>query len=362
MSGGDFLRYRGLLTVAVGAGVMIGAAGMFLYHHLFGERRRLLLQQDICQLGLSVAEIRKELDAIRALKAKPRRSHRNTSATSVVTDSETDLFSAVGADELDDEFFDFSSDENTLELQEDEGKMNEFAEIDELLNGDAHQKTKAYGILLEMYEKNDRTPDLLWRLAKACHMMATVYGEEGDIAKKQELITAGVNYAQDALQLDSSNANAHKWFAVCVGARGQFQGVKEKIRDGFVFKEHVEAAIVINPQDPTLHHLLGRFKYEVATLSWLERKVAGTLFGDIPEASYADVVSSLLEAENLNPTPWKENKLLLAKCYVNQGDYKQALQWLDKAAEVPVVTPEDRAAQKDIESLLKKYSSYSQPK
>lgn len=65
MSGSDFLRYRGLLTVAVGAGVVIGAAGMFIYNHLFGERRRLVIQQDICKLGLSVAEIRKELEAIR---------------------------------------------------------------------------------------------------------------------------------------------------------------------------------------------------------------------------------------------------------------------------------------------------------
>lgn len=49
----------------------------------------------------------------RALKSRSRRSRRNTSTTSVITDSETELFSAVGADDLDDEFFDFSSDENT---------------------------------------------------------------------------------------------------------------------------------------------------------------------------------------------------------------------------------------------------------
>lgn len=114
MSGSDFFRYRGLLTVAVGTGVLIGAAGMFIYHHVFGERRRLILQQDLCQLGISVAEIRKELDTLRApLKGKPRRSHRNTSGTSVLTDCEAELFSALSTDELDEEFFDFSSDENT---------------------------------------------------------------------------------------------------------------------------------------------------------------------------------------------------------------------------------------------------------
>lgn len=77
-------------------------------------------------------------------------------------------------------------------------------------------------------------------------------------------------------------------------------------------------------------------------MSWLERRIAGTLFGQIPEATYADVMASLLEAEKLNPSPWKENRLLLAKTYINQKDYQQGLQWLDRAAEVPIVTPEVR--------------------
>lgn len=62
---GDLIRYRGLVAVAVGAGVMIGAAGVFLYQQLFGERKRLLIQQEINNLGLSVAEIRRELNALR---------------------------------------------------------------------------------------------------------------------------------------------------------------------------------------------------------------------------------------------------------------------------------------------------------
>jgi len=32
-------------------------------------------------------------------------------------------------------------------------------------------------------------------------------------------------------------------------------------------------ALEIHPNDAYLHHLLGRFRYEVANLSWIERKV-----------------------------------------------------------------------------------------
>lgn len=79
---------------------------------------------------------------------------------------------------------------------------------------------------------------------------------------------------------------------------------------------------------------------QVATLSWVERKVAKTLFGEIPSARFDEAIASLLKTEELNVTPWKENKLLIAKCYIGECDYKKSLEWLDKAAKVTIVSPE----------------------
>lgn len=42
--------------------------------------------------------------------------------------------------------------------------------------------------------------------------------------------------------------------------------MREKIEDGYVFKQHVDKALALRPDDPSLHHLLGRFKYEVSVL------------------------------------------------------------------------------------------------
>lgn len=68
------------------------------------------------------------------------------------------------------------------------------------------------------------------------------------------------------MELDESNAEAHKWFAVTVGSRGEFLSTREKIEDGSLFKEHVDKAVALQPDDPSLHHLLGRFSYEVSIL------------------------------------------------------------------------------------------------
>jgi hypothetical protein len=77
---------------------------------------------------------------------------------------------------------------------------------------------------------------------------------------------------------------------------------------------------------------------QVANLSWLERKLAGTLFAEPPTATYSEAVEHCMKAESLSPTPWKENRLLLAKCHIGQSNYANAVSWLCLASQVPVIT------------------------
>lgn len=59
------------------------------------------------------------------------------------------------------------------------------------------------------------------------------------------------------------NWNAHKWFAICSGARGQLGSTKEKIEGGYIFQNHINEAIKINSRDPTLYYLKGKLEFEV---------------------------------------------------------------------------------------------------
>lgn len=78
----------------------------------------------------------------------------------------------------------------------------------------------------------------------------------------------------------------------------------------------------------------------MAALSWLERKVASKLFCEIPYASFEEALESLFRAEELSNEPWKENRLLIAKCYLNLNDLPTAHNWLLKAKEVEIISPE----------------------
>lgn len=226
-------------------------------------------------------------------------------------------------------------------------------------------------------------------------------------------VFAAYNYAAQALQLDQESAEVHKWYGILVGAKGEFLGVKERIHNGTLFKVHIDKALEIKPKDSTLHHLLGRFCYEVqptrfllqvkigcfrdgvlqdeysyakvslftceslvckinkyiyipifhdyiswitnftswhanfvahcwqvAQLSWLERRVAAALFGEVPSSTYEEALEHFMAAEKLRPTGWKENRLFIAKCYILMSEFSLASAWLEQAASASSVTPD----------------------
>jgi regulator of microtubule dynamics protein 3 len=92
--------------------------------------------------------------------------------------------------------------------------------------------------------------------------------------------------------------------------------------------------------DNHFSNFVRRFSYEVAELSWWERKMASTLFADPPVSTMEEARDHFLAAEALKPDGWKENRQYLAKCYISLQDYKAAIEWLDKANELPVNNPD----------------------
>ena len=197
-----------------------------------------------------------------------------------------------------------------------------FETVDGHMEGQAELQKRAY----EMLTEKDNQPlcengEFLWRLCKSTYLMAVAVGLKGDQAKKQELIFLAVDHGERAIHKDDNSSEAHKWFAIALGSRGEYLGIKEKILDGFEFKKHIDKASELAPQDHTIHHLLGRFCYEVAELSWWERKMAATLFADPPVATMEEARGHFTAAETLKPDGWIENRQFLAKCCINLQAY-----------------------------------------
>ena len=98
--------------------------------------------------------------------------------------------------------------------------------------------------------------EFLWRLCKATYLVAVRCGDDATL--KQEMINSAVAVGAEAVAADDASSEGHKWYAIAVGVRGEFLGIKEKILDGFEFKRHIDRASELAPTDHTVQHLLGR--------------------------------------------------------------------------------------------------------
>lgn len=147
-----------------------------------------------------------------------------------------------------------------------------------------------------------------------------------------------------------------KWAAVLSGSITDHLGTKEKIQEGYKFKEYLNKALAINPEEYSLLHMRGRYSFAVANLSWFERKAASTFFATPPEATIDEALEDFLQSEKLNTAKWIENLLYLARCYISKGNKIEAKKHLQTASKIKPTDDADRECLKEVEKLLNSIS------
>uniref|UniRef100_A0A2K6G5L6 Regulator of microtubule dynamics 1 n=1 Tax=Propithecus coquereli TaxID=379532 RepID=A0A2K6G5L6_PROCO len=110
---------------------------------------------------------------------------------------------------------------------------------------------------------------------------------------------------------------------------GDYEGIKVKIANAYIIKEHFEKAIELNPKDATSIHLMG-------ICSIISSEI--TLF-----FSFLCTV---------DPNFYSKNLLLLGKTYLKLHNKKLAAFWLMKAKDYPAHTEEDKQVHTEAAQLL----------
>ncbi|CAC5393726.1 RMDN3 [Mytilus coruscus] len=353
-----FFKQNSNLMTVLGTSLCVGVGGTILYLKLTSTFLR-----EIHRLSSSIETLKAEITILNEkLEGKSKWRKKKSGYYSVISASsgdETDNYEdAVGGSS---EFEtptegDTSTDNEDKEKSEPSADVTAlYTEIDTFIEGGETEKLKAYEILQNNKTKYLTDADFHWRLAKCTYQLAQIEGGKGNVEKKKEMLYTAKDTAERALHLNQKSANSHKWYSITLGSIGDYEGTQNKIKNGYVFKEHIEKAIELNRTDPSNHHLLGRWCYGVYMLSWLERKAAATLFATPPTSTAEDALTHFLEADRLNPGVWKENLLYIGKCYIELRKYSEAVEWLEKASLLPVVSQDDKTAESEIESLLARY-------
>ncbi|XP_043278285.1 regulator of microtubule dynamics protein 2-like [Venturia canescens] len=362
------LHNSSMIAVAIGATIgVLGAATMLIYQKIVEQRQNAMMNDYVENVDRRFAQLEAELKNVRN-QQKNRKSRaitrkRVTSLSSFCTaeDGETDAdaMSIAETETADDEFYDCSDEEfgggdtenGTSRAMKD--LRLQLEALDEKMENELLLE-EALCDLRSLVIWHDNNVEVISRFGKACFKNANGITDQ---ARQEKLLREGIEVCERVLEMD--HADLHKWYALLLGSRTDYLPIKEKLENGMRFEKHVKKALSLRPSDPTLHYLLGRFKYSVAGLSWIERKVCATLFGEVPPATYEEVIRHMEEAERLSEKPDIEYKYYLGMAHLKTKSYKRAMELLHQVNDLPAEKESQESLKNEAKDAITQYSSYS---
>ncbi|XP_043786609.1 regulator of microtubule dynamics protein 2-like isoform X2 [Apis laboriosa] len=328
--------HNNLIAAAIGVTVgVISAASIFIYRKILANQQYSTTISDLDAANKKIDELQSELEALRLQlrqkkKKKISRKFSSNDSTYTVIDNDTDI------DIGDDEFYDCSDGEsvvndNDLRISEELNQLDIILkEIDEQVNNEFDVKT--YYTLKTLINSHQDNVEVIWRFARASYYHAEA---QTDKNFRRIIILEGIQKCERIIE--NRNPNLYKWYAILIGLNGDYLSMADQIKNGVIFKNYIIMALEMCSDDSELHYLLGRFKYEIANLSWIEKKVATTLFAEIPSASYEealDCFKTAIRFEDKNP----HTQLYIKK---------------------PILTVDDEKVHTEASKLLNKYSKHN---
>ncbi|KAJ7379824.1 Regulator of microtubule dynamics [Desmophyllum pertusum] len=346
-----------LVGVSIGLGLGIGiGAGMAASRKMFTAKvqdRNLVvrftqLTEEIKELRCVMVRLEVTLSESKNKRIVPLKDQ-PTVRESVQSDEETE----------EDEYYEMSGEEPS----------SSSSDIDQL---------KAVIDEVERLHSNSNTEDKhkIHRLLQEC-----LQGKSGDADGKKTLLYEGIVEAEKAIELDKNSSSAHKWYAIILGSTTDYESLQNQILLGFKYKEHIKQAIELKRDDASNYHLLGRWCFEIAMLSWWQRKAASAFVAEPPTSSIEEALENFLKAEEVEPGFWLSNSYWIGKgnvarislvflyyrpspaeysgsvfftsqCYKQNGDVAKATEWLKKAISLPVSSDDDKESQEKAQQLL----------
>jgi len=190
---------------------------------------------------------------------------------------------------------------------------------------------------LRFYERaaldRPRDAEVWWRVARAQSDVGSAL-EATDADAAREHYRRGEEAARRAVALDPRSANAHFFVAVCLGRLALFEGGKTKIRLSKEVEAEAERALELDPCHDGAWHVLGRWNYGIATLSWILKAFAKVIYGGVPPGAS---VEKAIECDPTRPM----HHLEYARALVKLGRYEEARAELRKCLQLPRVQWDD---------------------
>jgi tetratricopeptide (TPR) repeat protein len=196
-------------------------------------------------------------------------------------------------------------------------------------------------------QERPNDPEVLWRLARVYVCLGEVEGEPG----RDELLAKAEEYARRCIRTDDRKAEGHTWLSAALGYTAFYAGPKDQVRLARELEAELDRAIALNQGDEAAYSIRGSFYRALGNVGWLERQVAGLLWGSIPAGGFEEAEKALLRAIALAPTVMRHH-YELGVLYRDWGRRDDARRMFEHAATLPIRTAIDRPRLAKIKEFL----------
>ncbi len=206
---------------------------------------------------------------------------------------------------------------------------------------------------LEKYKQILLTsPTNIKALVKAAELNVLLGGKEKEKKTKRLYYESALAFAQRALQADANSADANYAMAMASGKLTDVESENKKIV-AFVkdVKTYADKAISINPNHAKANYTLGKWHYEMVTLSGIKKMAVKLFYGGLPDGDLDKAIALMEKCKTIEPY-FAPNYLDLAKAYKEAHQPAKATEVLNKLVKLPTRSSEDIAIKAEGAQLL----------
>lgn len=206
---------------------------------------------------------------------------------------------------------------------------------------------------LELYKKIlEQEPNNFEALWRSSFLYSRVGNRLENKDQKKQYFNKAIDLAKKSLEVDSAHTQSNFVMSVAMGRKALISGAKDRVAAARDIKKYVDRALKYDSTNAGAWHVLGRWHFKVANLSWIERAAANTLFGGVPDgASNKKAAQSIERAIDL-----RENYLLyyydLARVYDKMGKEEMAVSRCKTALAKPVLSSDDKRIKQNCRELI----------
>ena len=231
-------------------------------------------------------------------------------------------------------------------------KAEKFKELETMV--ESRQLNDAMILSDELTDEFGYNAFIIAHKSMACSGMINSIEDNKEI---ESYLKQAINYANEAMALDSSIKWSNLAMALAYAKQANFSGFSHKASYSKLANKYSKRVLAIDPNDPTSNFILGRFYLEVSDLSGPASLMARPLLGkeEIDKASFDLALSYLEKSCRMQPNRFiymYYTGIVLTKLDKDQ----EALKYFERAKALTPQSKQEQELYQELDKLIKKVS------